>query len=68
MVTSTLLEAAKTSFFLESRAKWHRVRIEEVPTGLTTYETVVKSTDLLLTGVLREMRKAGLLDGVESST
>ncbi len=68
VATSSLLEAAKNSFFLQIRDKWHRVRIEEVPTGLNSFETVVKSTDVLVTGVLWMMREAGLLDGVETST
>ncbi len=66
--TSSLLAAAKASFFLQIREKWHRVRVEVVPTGLASFETVVKSTDVLLTGILWEMRKAGLLDGIETST
>ncbi len=62
---SSLIEAAKVIFFLMIRDKWHRVRVEEVPTGLQTFETVVKSTDVLITAILHEMRKHGLLDGVE---
>ncbi len=63
-----LLEAAKGSFFLQIRDKWHRVRIEVVPTGNGSSETVVKSTDVLMTGILREMRQRGLLDEIEATT
>ncbi len=65
VIPATLLTAAKGSFFQTIRDKWHRVHIEEVPTGLQTFETVVKSTDILITVILREMRKKGLLDGFE---
>ncbi len=62
---ASLLEAAKGRFFLRIRDKWSRVRIEEVPTGRGSSESVVKSTDGLLTGILREMRQRGLLDEIE---
>lgn len=65
---SSLLVAAKVGFFLQLRDKWHRVRIEEIPTGFQTFETVVKSSDVLITAILREMRKQGLLDGVETAS
>ncbi len=63
---ASLLEAAKGRFFQQIRAKWSRVRIAEVPTGTGSSETVVKSTDTLITGILREMRQRGLLDGIEA--
>ena len=65
VVSTTLLEAAKSRFFLQIRDKWHRVRIEQVPTGLATFENVVKSSDVLISAVLREMRSQGLLEQIE---
>ena len=63
---ASLLEAAKNRFFLRVRSKWGRVRIDEVPTGTGDFQTVAKSTDALLTGVLREMRGSGLLADIET--
>lgn len=63
---ASLLEAAKGRFFQHIRDKWSRVHIEEVPTGTGGSETVVMSTDVLLTGILREMRQRGLLDEIEA--
>ncbi len=63
---ASLLEAAKGRFFQHLRARWSRVHIAEVPTGTGSSETVVKSTDDLLTGILREMRERGLLDEIEA--
>ncbi len=62
---SSLLEAAKDRFFRSLGSRWSRIRIEEVPTGTGSSRTVVKSTDALLTGVLREMRRLGLLAKIE---
>ena len=63
---ASLIEAAKNRFFLHVRSRWGRVRIEEVPTGLGDFQTVVKSTDVLMTGVVREMRASGLLADIEA--
>ncbi len=62
---ASLLEAAKNRFFLHVHGKWGRLRIDEVPTGRGDFETVVKSTDALLTGIAREMRASGLLADIE---
>ncbi len=63
---ASLLEAAKGRFFEHIRDKWSRVHIAEVPTGTGGSETVVKSTDVMITGILREMRQRGLLDEIEA--
>ncbi len=62
---ASLLEAAKGRFFQHIRDKWSRVHITEVPTGTGSSETVVESNDVLMTGILREMRGRGLLDEIE---
>ncbi len=63
---ASLLEAAKNRFFLHVHGRWDRVRIDEVPTGMGKFQTVVKSTDALMTGVVREMRNGGLLADIEA--
>ncbi len=63
---ASLLEAAKSRFFLHVRSKWDRIRVDEVPTGRGNFQTVVKSTDALMTGVVREMRASGLLADIET--
>ncbi len=62
---SSLLEAAKDRFFRHLQSRWSRIRVEEIPTGDGRSQTVVKSLDPLLTGVLREMRQRGLLAEIE---